>query len=179
MLHASYGCAFCLQLEASSLHWEFRHLVVCKFTQGHSRALLSYRAFGAFLARLHLRSFMLFCAFQYPAALGVTMFGSCISQLSFFAYSCFRELSACNRGFFCLQWESGTEHLNRLEVKDIRPQKVPCGEGSLKSMRTLPEFGLQTLQTLTGPRLFCSKPLTMVDIMGFLFCIGHPKCWVV
>ena len=49
--------------------------------------------------------------------------------------------------------------------------------GALKSMRALLEWGLKTIKTLACEgRCSCSKPITMVDILGLLFCVGPPKC---
>ena len=77
----------------NSQTWLFASLM-----QGHSFALLSCALLCTLLRAFFFPVFdALFCVFLYLAAFTATMFGSCVSQLSFFAYGCFRE--------FCLQLE--------------------------------------------------------------------------
>ena len=47
---------------------------------------------GPFCIILGVHAFALFCAFLYLTAFTAMMFVSCVSQLGFFAYNCFREL---------------------------------------------------------------------------------------
>ena len=63
----------------------------------HSYLLALLHSFAC----LRLRPLALFCALLYPTAFRATMVGSCTSQLSFFAYNCFRQFFT-GRLFACI-----------------------------------------------------------------------------
>ena len=118
------------------------------FTQGHSFASLIFLgllALFCIFACLHLRCgfYVALCAaFLYPKAFRATMFGSCISQLSFCAF-CLHLF--WGHLFFSLQLKffafSGKVCLSTstdYKQKDSRAKKSALQRGVFKSMRMLP-----------------------------------------
>ena len=167
-------------MEVSSLHRVFPNLVVCKF---HAGALLCTLILWAFLHSL-LPCISALCALL-RLSVSDSVQGDHVWELhitvELLCSQVFSGDSACTGkvpaycGKVCLSTSTNYKQ------NGIRPRKVSCREGSSKSMTTLQNEAscrLQNLETLACPRFFCSKPLTMLGLLGFLFCIGHPQCWI-
>ena len=172
--HTNYGCDFCFRLEASSSDWEFPNLVVCRFYAGALFCILILWAFWHSFACLHLRSLRLSVSDGFRAII----LGSCMSQLSFFAHNCFREVLACNWSYLCLQWKGVSEQLNRLRGRKTFDLQTCHAERVFEILESTPSTRHPNSKNAGLWKVFCSKPLTMLDILGFLFCVGHTKCWI-
>ena len=96
-----------LLLQGISQTWLF-----ASFAQGpslHSHLMVIFALFCVL-------AFALFYAFLYPTVFRATMFESCMSHLSFFAFRCFREL-LIEIEALCLQQKSMSEHLSNYKQR--------------------------------------------------------------